>query len=159
MLQIKTNIRFLVLVSILFLISCNQSATTSENSDKDTTQVVATGDTTSMPAYDLALDPLTVAGANAKLLQDSLGIKMFESWVKPGELAPLHRHPDHAIYVLQGGKVMLYSKDIPGAEKGIPAEFKTGEGFVNGPITDSARNIGNTTIKLLEVDVYRPRNK
>ncbi len=115
--QIKTNIRFPVLVSVLLLISCNQPATTSEKSDKDTAQGVATGDTTFMPAYDPALDPLTVAGANAKLLQDSLGIKIFEAWSKPGELVPLHTHPDHAMYVLQGGKVMLYSKDFPGAEK------------------------------------------
>ena len=157
--QAKTNVSFLLSVSVLILISCNETATTSEKNDKDTTHVVANRDSTSMPAYDRALDPLIVAGPNAKLLQDSLGIKIFESWVKPGELAPLHRHPDHAAYVLQGGKVMLYSKDFPGAEKGIPAEFKTGEGWVMGPVTDSARNIGNTTIKLLEVDVYRPRNK
>jgi hypothetical protein len=99
-----------------------------------------------------------VAGPNGKLIQDSLGIKMFETWVKPGELAPLHRHPDHTVYVLQGGRAMLYSKDFPGAEKGMAVEFKTGDGLVNGPITDSARNIGNTTIKLLEIDVHRPRN-
>ena len=157
--QIETNIRLLILVSVLALISCNQSANTSDKNDKDTVQVVAADDSTSIPAYDPALDPLTVAGANGKLIQDSLGIKMFETWVKPGELAPLHRHPDHALYVLQGGKAMLYSKDIPGAEKGMPVEFKAGEGLVNGPITDSARNIGNTTIKLLEIDVHRPRNK
>ena len=38
-------------------------------------------------------------------------------------------------------------------------EFKAGEGWIYGPATDSARNIGNTTIKLLEVDVHRPRAK
>jgi hypothetical protein len=159
MLHIKANNPFTVLISVLFLISCNQSTTTSENSDQDTAKLVATGDTVSMPAYDQALDPLIVAGANAKLLQDSLGVKIFETWLKPGELAALHTHPDHAIYVLQGGKVMLYSKDFPGAENGIPMEFKTGAGWVGGPVTDSARNIGTTTIKLVEIDIYRPRNK
>jgi hypothetical protein len=159
MLQIKANIRFTVLVSVLFLISCNQSANTSEKNDKDTVQVVATADTTSIPVYDPALDPLTVAGANGKLHHDSLGIKIYETWAKPGEFTPLHSHPDHAIYVLEGGKAMFYSRDIPGAEKGIPIELKTGEGFVNGPLSDSARNIGNTTIRLLQIDVHRPRNK
>ena len=157
--KIKTSICFLLSVSVLLLISCNETTTASEKSDKDTTQVVATRDTISMPVYDRASDPLIVAGANAKLLHDSLGIKMFEAWIKPGELAPLHRHPDHAIYVLEGGKVMVYSKDFPGGEKGIPMEFKKGEGWVGGPVTDSARNIGNTTLKLLEIDVYRPRNR
>jgi hypothetical protein len=101
----------------LFFISCNQSATTSEIRKKDTAQVVANTDTSAIAVYDPALDPLTVAGPNGKLIQDSLGIKMFETWVKPGELAPLHRHPDRAVYVLQGGKAMLYSKDFPGARR------------------------------------------
>jgi len=157
--QIKTNIRSFFLISVLYLISCNEPATTSEKSDKDTAQVVATRDTTLMPAYDSALDPFIVSGANAKLLQDTLGIKIFEWWIKPGEPLPLHTHPDHAMYVLQGGKAMVYSKDFPGAENGISMDFKAGEGWVGGPVSDSARNIGNTTIKILEVDVYRPRNK
>jgi len=38
-------------------------------------------------------------------------------------------------------------------------EFKTGTGWVMGPVTDSARNIGNTIIKMVEIDIYRPRNK
>jgi hypothetical protein len=154
----EPTLAFSLLLSLL-VFSCNQPSTTTDKNDKDTTQVIVAADTTSIPAYDPALDPLTMAGANGKLIQDSLGIKIFEVWLKPGELAPLHSHPDHAMYVLQGGKVMLYSKDIPGFENGNPAEFKVGEGLVNGPIMDSARNIGNTTIKLLEVDVHRPRNK
>ena len=157
--QIKTNIRLLFLISVLFLISCNQPATTSDKSDKDTAQVVATRDTPSMPAYDPALDPFIVSGANGKLLHDTLGMKIFEWWVNPGELAPLHTHPDHAMYVLQGGKAMVYLKDFPGAEKGFSMEVKAGEGWIGGPLTDSARNIGNTTIKIVEIDVYRPRNK
>src|SRR5687767_12780854 len=157
--QIKTNIRSFFLISVLYLISCNEPATTSEKSDKDTAQVVATRDTTLMPAYDSALDPFIVSGANAKLLQDTLGIKIFEWWIKPGEPLPLHTHPDHAMYVLQGGKAKVYSKDFPGAETGISMDFKAGEGWVGGPVSDSARNIGNTTIKILEIDVYRPRNK
>ena len=157
--QLKINIRSFVLISVLYLISCNESATTAEQSDKDTAEVVTARDTISMPAYDPALDPFTVSGANAKLLHDSLGIKIFEWWVKPGEHLPQHTHPDHAMYVLQGGKAMVYLKDIPGAEKGIAMEVKEGQGWVGGPATDSARNIGTTTIKMVEIDVYRPRNK
>ena len=146
--QIKTNIRSFLLISGLFLISCNQPATTSEKSDKD-----------AIPAYDPALDPFTVSGANAKLLDDTLDIKIFEWWVNPGERLPLHTHPDHAMYVLQGGKAMVYLKGVPGAEKGFSMEVKAGQGWIAGPVSDSARNIGTTTIKMVEIDVYRPRNK
>jgi hypothetical protein len=156
--QIKTNIRWPFLISVLYLISCNEPATT-EKTGNDTAQAVATGDMPSLPAYNPALDPFIVSGANARLLQDTLGIKIFEWWVKPGDPLPLHTHPDHAMYVLQGGKAMVYLKNIPGAEKGFQMEMKAGEGWVGGPVTDSARNIGNTTIKMVEIDVYRPRNK
>ena len=154
--QIKTNIHFRVMVSFLFLISCNQPVTTSDKNDQDSIQVARTGDTTSMPAYDPALDPFTVSGANAKLLHDSLGIKIFEWWIKPGELLPLHIHPDHAMYVLEGGLAEVYFPDIPELTKGKPFEVKKGVGWATGPAKDSARNIGNTTIKMVEIDIYRP---
>ena len=157
--QIKTNPRFFVIISVLFIVSCNQPATISDKNDKDTAQIVAVGDATSKSPYNPALDPLIVAGPNGKLLHDSLGIKIYEVWVKPGELGPLHSHPDHAMYVLQGGKARVYFPDIPEGKNGIEMEFKAGEGWVTGPVVDSARNIGNTTIKLPEVDVHRRRSK
>ena len=147
------------LSAILILSGCNQANENAEPATKDSAQFTTTVDTPSMPAYDRALDPLVVAGSNGKLLQDSLGIKIFEIIVKPGELAALHRHPDHALYILQGGKAKVYSKDFPGAENGLEMEFKSGTGWVMGPVTDSARNIGKTTIRMLEIDVYRPRVK
>ena len=151
--RITTNLCIGLL--LVFSLACNEPEATSEKKDADT--VVAENKTAEMPPYDPALDPLTVAGSNGKLLHDSLGIKMFEVTVKPGEVAALHTHPDHAIYILEGGKAMVYSKDFPGGEKGIVMELKAGAGWVGGPLTDSARNIGNTTIRMLEVDVRRPR--
>ena len=53
--QIKNNIYFFVLISVLFLISCNQSATTSDKNDMDTTTVATNSDASSMPAYDTAI--------------------------------------------------------------------------------------------------------
>ena len=156
--QFTTPVKCILPVAIMFFLSCNDAANKSEHQNNDTSQVVANTDT-SMPVYDPALDPLNVAGPNGKLLQDSLGIKIFEVSLKPGERAALHRHPDHAIYILQGGRAIVYSKDFPGAEKGIEMEFQSGTGWVMGPVTDSARNIGKTTIRMLEIDVYRPRNK
>jgi mannose-6-phosphate isomerase-like protein (cupin superfamily) len=155
--QFKTNLCFALLVFVL--ISCKESATISDKTEKDTVPSAAVDNTASMPAYDPTMDPFTVSGSNAKLIQDTLGLKVFEWWVKPGEFLPLHKHPDHAMYVLEGGTAMVYSKDFPGGEKGFPMEVKAGQGWVGGPVTDSARNIGKTTIRMVEVDVYRPRNK
>jgi hypothetical protein len=152
--QVKHNIYFFVLISLLFLISCNQSATTSDKNDMDTTAVVTSNDTSAMPAYDPAMEPLTVGAKFSKKLGDTLNIKMYEFTVKPGDSWALHNHPDHAVYVLQGGKMALF---IQATGRQDTLTFPTGMGLISGPLSDSGRNIGNTTIKLLVTDIYRPR--
>ncbi|HMT95559.1 MAG TPA: hypothetical protein PKC62_02645 [Ferruginibacter sp.] len=154
--QIKTHIRFLTLISVLILISCKQPTTTSEKHEKDTTQVASTAvDATSMPAYDPTMDPLTVGAKFSKLLQDTLGIKMYEFTLKPGDSAALHAHPDHTVYVLQGGKALISFNGAAPQEM----ELKTGMGFISPSLNDYGKNIGATTIKLLVTDIYRPRAK
>ena len=154
--QIKNNIYFFVLISVLFLISCNQSATTSEKNNADTSAVATISDTSTMPPYDPAMEPLTVGAKFSKKLGDTLGVKMYEFTVKPGESWALHTHPDHTVYVLQGGKMALF---IQAAGKQDTLTFPTGMALISGPLSDSGRNIGNTTIKLLVQDIYRPRGR
>ena len=154
--QIKSNISLFVLISVSFLVSCDQSSSTSEKNDKDTTAVVTSSDTSSMPAYDPAMEPLTVGAKFSKKLSDTLGVKMYEFTVKPGDSWALHNHPDHTVYVLQGGKMALFIQAIG---KQDTLTFPTGMGLINGPLSDSGKNIGNTTIKLLVQDIYRPRGK
>src|SRR6266496_3403258 len=154
--KIKHSSYFFVLISVLFLIACNQSATTSEKNDTDTSAAIANSDTSSMPAYDPAMDPLTVGAKMSKKLADTLGVKMYEFTVKPGESWSLHTHPDHTVYVLQGGKMALYMRE---AGRQDTLTFPTGFALVSGPLTDSGRNVGKTTIKMLVTDIYRPRSK
>jgi hypothetical protein len=102
------------------------------------------------------MDPLTKGGDMTKKLQDTLGVKMYEFTVKPGQSWGIHTHPDHTVYVLQGGKMALYMRE---AGRQDTLTFPTGMTLVSGPLTDSGRNIGNTTIKMLVTDMYRPRGK
>jgi hypothetical protein len=154
--RIKTNHCFFVLLSILVLISCNESATTSGKDKTDTPLTVTSNDTADMPVYDPAMDALTTGAKFAKKLVDTLNIKMYEFMVKPGESWAMHTHPDHTVYVLQGGKIALFSK-TEGRHDTLT--FPTGTGFVSGPLTDSGKNIGNTIIKMVVHDIYRPRGK
>ena len=155
--QIKTNnISFLLLIAVLFLISCNEPAATSEENEKDTTQVATAPDTTSMPAYDPAMDAYNMGGDAIKKIKDTLSIKMYEVSGKPGESFALHTHPDHIAYVLQGGTVALYIKETGKVDT---INFPTGLGLINGPLSDSGKNIGKTTVKILVADIHRPRNK
>ena len=109
-----------------------------------------------MSAYDPAMEPLTVGAKFSKKLSDTLGIKMYEFTVKPGDSWALHNHHDHTVYVLQGGKMALF---IQAKGEQDTLTFPTGMGLISGPLSDSGKNIGNTTIKLLVQDIYRPRGK
>ncbi|HEV2832172.1 MAG TPA: cupin domain-containing protein [Hanamia sp.] len=155
MLQTKTSTYIFVFISILFLIACNETGTTSEKNGTDTTSVIVNSDTSTIPAYDPAMEPLTVGAKFIKKIADTLNMKMYEFTLKPGDSAAIHAHPDHTVYVLQGGKLLI---SINGAAP-QEMELKTGTGFVSGSITDAGKNIGTTTIKLLVTDIYRPRVK
>ncbi len=154
--QIKINTHFPLLVSVLFLISCNQPASTPDKNDKDTIKVLSTPGAALMPEYDPSMDSYTIGGDAIKKLGDTLGVKMYEFTAKPGESWKLHTHPDHTAYVLQGGKVALFIK-ATGRQDTLT--FPTGMALISGSLSDSGRNIGNTTIKFLVTDIYRPRTK
>lgn len=155
--QITTNAYFLVATSVLFLFGCNNDTTTSEANESDTTSIsTSNGDTATSPAYDPAMDPLTTGGQMIKKMGDTLGVKMYEFTVNPRQSWGLHTHPDHTVYVLQGGKMALYMRE---AGRQDTLTFPTGMALVSGPLTDSGKNIGNTTIKMLVTDIYRPRGK
>ncbi len=156
--QIKNSSCFCVFISLLFLVGCNDSSTTSEKNKTDTTSVVTNTDTpfvsaaSSMPVYDPAMEPLTVGAKFSKKLGDTLNMKMYEFTLKPGDSAELHSHPDHAVYVLQGGRLAVTFK---GTGRQI-MDLKSGTGFISGALSDAGKNIGSTTVKLLVTDIYRP---
>ncbi len=153
--HIKIYIRICYWLLGCFLFSCNQPTTSTEKNDNDTTLSVKTADTANLPTYDPALEPLTVGAQFSKLLHDTLGIKMYEFTLKPGDSAALHAHPDHTVYVLQGGKALLsFNGSAP-----QKMELKAGMGFISPALNDYGKNIGNTTIKLIVTDIYRPRVK
>ncbi len=155
--QTKSNICFLVLVSLLFLAGCNEApTTTSEKSAGDTPHAAATTDVNPMPEYDPAMDSYITGGNAIKKLGDTLGIKMYEFTAKPGESFALHTHPDHTAYILQGGKVALFIKATGRTDT---IDFPTGMALISGPLSDSGTNIGKTTIKMVVTDIYRPRSK
>ena len=85
--QIKTNtyVFIFVVISASFLLSCNQPAAITEKNNKDTMLIAANENAFSIPAYDPTMEPLTVGAKFIKKLGDTLGIKMYEFTVKPGD--------------------------------------------------------------------------
>ena len=147
----KTNVSiilsFLMVISIM---ACNEQPKKDETAKTD----VSKSETTSLPAYDPAMDPIKVEAAFNKVLADTLNVKLHEVTLNPGDSADMHTHPDFTLYILQGGTLKIYPK---GGEPQV-LELKTGMGFIFPTVTHSGKNIGTTTIKLLVSDIYRPRN-
>jgi quercetin dioxygenase-like cupin family protein len=152
---LKNIITVFVLTSFLFLDGCNESPKTADNTNTDTS-ALAKNDAPIGPVYDPAIDALIVGAAFTKKLADTLGIKIVELTLKPGDSLPMHSHTDHAFYLMDTSTAVLY---VPGQSKGDTlSEEVPGSGWVMGPFTDAAKNIGKTTIRAVEVAVHRPRD-
>ena len=152
--KMKVTIHFILAVAICFaLIACNQQAKTDEAAQAGNTTGAAKTETSSMPEYDPAMDPMKVEAAFVKALADTLNVKFYEATFKPGDSVGLHTHPDHLVYVIEGGTLEIYTKD--GAVNVL--ELKAGMGLMLGSETHSGKNSGKTTVKLLIADIYRPR--
>jgi beta-alanine degradation protein BauB len=100
-----------------------------------------------------AQDVAKVGGNVYKLLVDTLGVRMFEVTFNPGDKVAMHSHPDHAVYALSGGSLEITNdkghKEVVEITSGMAAIFPAE--------THSARNLGNSTIKAIVMEINRPR--
>lgn len=151
--QVYKSNCFFLLISILLLVACNNPATTDKTTEGDTTAVVTNADTVSLPVYDPKMDLYNTGGDAIQKLHDTLGVKLYVATIKPGDSVALHSHPDHAVYLLQGGKAAI---TFQGMGRQI-MDLKSGQAIIGPPLSDAGKNIGNTTIKMLVADVYGPR--
>jgi quercetin dioxygenase-like cupin family protein len=147
---------FLAFLLAVIFIACNNEAKKEEPATTEAAKTeTAKTETPSMPAYDAAMDPVKVeANVISRILGDTLGVKFYELIIKPGDSVGMHNHPDHLVFVVDGGMVDLTNKE----GKVTPTEFVKGAGMVTGPDTHAGKNTGKTTIKLLVADIYRPRS-
>ena len=152
---LKTSPFILISISLLTIIGCNESSPTTEKKEAESAMSVVTPDSCITPEFDPKMDASIVGAAFGKKLYDTLGIKLNEYTMNPGDSMLLHKHGDHAIYVLIGGKVEVIGE----GEAPAIMETKAGDGWVTGPYTDILKNIGTNTIKWVEVSVFRPRCK
>ena len=102
-------------------------------------------------SQDAATDATKVAPALYKLKRDTLGIRVVEINYRPGQSSAMHSHGDQALYVIEGGKGEFTGKD---GTKNV-MEFKKGMTMIAPGDTHSVKNIGNTTLKAILVEVNR----
>jgi len=147
----KLNSRIILAILIsASLIACNgkdksEETVTSTESSAPSTETAAT--TTSTNDMDAA----KVAPNIYKVLADSMGIRILEVNVPPGDSSAMHSHPDNAVYVTSGGTMTFTTKD--GSK--VVAELKSGGALIRPAETHSSKNTGKTTIKGILVEVNR----
>jgi beta-alanine degradation protein BauB len=96
------------------------------------------------------MDPLMTASNVYKLLNENDRVRVLEVVSKPGEVAKMHHHPDHVIYAVMGGKAALTT-----GGKTQEMEIKTGTTIFMDAQDHEMKNIGNTTIDLVVMELKR----
>ncbi len=102
-----------------------------------------------LTAFAFAQDP-HVVGPNIykqKLANDKC--RVYEITFKPGQSIGMHAHPDHVVYVVQGGTLEIEEK----GKKPIKMAGKPGDTFFLTAQTHRAKNIGKTTFKAVVVEL------
>jgi quercetin dioxygenase-like cupin family protein len=96
------------------------------------------------------MDP-TVAASNVyKVLNENNRVRVLEVVFKPGDVAKMHHHPDHAVYALKGGKAKFTS-----AGKTQEMEIKTGSVIFLDAQDHEVTNIGKTTLDLIVMELKK----
>lgn len=108
---------------------------------------------TEIYTVDEAMNPLNVYRENTKVFADSLNVQMYELILEPGDSIGLHAHLDHTIYVLEGGTGTIWVNGKESKE----VQFTAGQGWLSGPLTDAAKNTGDTRLRVLITEIFRPR--
>ena len=96
-----------------------------------------------------AQDPLVVNSNTIVLKLENSRVRVLEATLKPGDKEKTHSHPAYVTYVIAGGKFRNHAADGTVTE----GEFRTGDVVYRDPLTHSAENIGNTTIRLELVEL------
>ena len=96
-------------------------------------------------------DPLDVASNVYKLKMENDRVRVFDVTFRVGDKAVMHYHPDHVVYVLEGGKIKLTSQ----GKKTDVLDLVDGDAIFLNAQSHEAENIGESTIELLVVELKK----
>lgn len=151
--NVKISFRQNLIVIVFFLfVSCNSEVKSDVPKEAEATAVVVQAASRYIP-FDESKGVTKISPNLYTQLADTLNIRVLQGVYKPGDSSILHAHPDFALYVLEGSTAELTAED--GKKQNI--EFKTGMAVVLPASTHSAKNIGKSTLRLVVVEVNRPR--
>lgn len=94
-------------------------------------------------------DPMRVDPTIYNLKLQNEKVRVFVVKFKPGQSIDVHKHPDHVVHALNGGRIMIHEAGKEPATMDVP----TGATLFLPAQSHSAKNVGKTTLRLLVVEI------
>jgi len=94
-------------------------------------------------------DPAVVNPSSIKVMLENDSVRVMLAELPPGFREKEHSHPPYVMYILTGGTVRMHISDGTTRD----AELKEGMTLFSPSVTHWAENTGNTTLKILLVEL------
>ena len=94
-------------------------------------------------------DALEVGPTQYKKVFENDSIRVLEVTFKPGDKVGLHRHPDHAAYVISSGKMRMSTNGSPPQDM----DLKQGQAVFLPAMEHTMENVGSTDMKAVIVEL------
>lgn len=94
-------------------------------------------------------DPMAVDSKIYNLKLNNDRVRVFVVKFKPGQSIGVHKHPDHVVHALQGGRLMIHEVGKDPVTINVP----TGATMFLPAQSHSAKNMGKTTMRLLVTEL------
>lgn len=76
-------------------------------------------------------------------------VRVFMVTFRPGQSIKVHKHPDHVVHAVSGGRLMIHET----GKDPVTMDVKAGTTLFLPAQSHSAKNMGKTTMKLLVVEL------
>lgn len=114
------------------------------------TLAALTGVLGALPAMEPpAQDPMSVNPQIYNLKLNNDRVRVFVVKFKPGQSIAVHKHPDHLVYALEGGRLMIHEV----GKDPVTMDVVTGMTVFLPAQSHSARNLGKKAMRLLVVEL------
>ena len=100
------------------------------------------------PSQDVA----KVAGDSHQVIFENDHVRVLAVHFKPGQVAPMHSHPESVSYFLTDGKLKITLPD----GKVIERNPKAGSAAWSDAVTHSAENIGASDFQQVQIEIKPP---
>ena len=97
-------------------------------------------------------DVTKVAGDSHTVIFENEHVRVLAVHFKPGQVAPMHSHPENVSYYLTDGKLKVTFPD----GKVIERNPKAGTAGWSDAVTHSAENVGTTDFQQVQVELKPP---